>query len=67
METAAHEEQAVYRDLSNYWSLLAAGGVILGDDFAKYPGVRRAAQRFAQVSGARSQDLGDKFVLWSTA
>lgn len=60
---AAHDEAAVWRDLSNYWPLLAPGGVLLGDDFANYPGVRRAAMRFALEHGLTLEDCGDKFVL----
>jgi hypothetical protein len=60
---ASHDEDSVLRDLKAYWGLLRPGGVILGDDFAKYPGVRRAAQAFAAEAELDLVDYGDKFVL----
>ena len=60
---AAHEEAAVHRDMTAYWPLLAPGGVIIGDDFAKYPGVRAAALRFARETEREIEDHGDKFVI----
>jgi predicted O-methyltransferase YrrM len=60
---ASHHEPAVYRDLSAYWALLRPGGALVGDDFAKFPGVRRAALRFAAAVGREIEDHGDKFVL----
>lgn len=60
---AAHEEAAVYRDLADYWPLLAPGGALVGDDFANYPGVRAAALRFALEIGLAIEDHDAKFVL----
>ena len=60
---ASHEEGAVYRDLSAYWALLRPDGVIVGDDFAKFPSVQRAAARFAAEVGRDLENYGDKFVL----
>lgn len=60
---AAHEQDCVYRDLTNYWELLAPAGALLGDDFAKFPGVRQAVHRFVAETGASLDDRGDKYVL----
>jgi hypothetical protein len=45
-----HDEDDVYQDLVNYWSLLRPGGVLFGDDYwtAVGPGVINAVNRFAQ-------------------
>ena len=44
---AAHEEEPALRDFRLYWDLLAADGVLLGDDYMGWEGVTRAANRFA--------------------
>lgn len=59
----AHEEDAVYRDLRNYWPLLSPDGALIGDDF-NWDGVRRAAERFAAEEQLTIDARGDKFVLW---
>ncbi|WHU04029.1 CmcI family methyltransferase [Sphingomonas sp. NIBR02145] len=59
----AHEEDPVYRDLHNYWRLLAPGGALIGDDFG-WEGVRRAAERFAAETGLEIDARGEKFILW---
>lgn len=64
---AAHQEEAVFRDLSHYWPLLAPGGVLLGDDFVHFPGVRAAATRFAADNQLALEDWGEKFVLRAPA
>jgi hypothetical protein len=44
---ADHRYVSVYRDLNDAFSLLAPGGVILGDDYsADYPGVIQAVDEF---------------------
>jgi hypothetical protein len=37
----------VLRDLRLFWPLLAAGGVLMGDDYVGWPGVTRPATAFA--------------------
>ncbi len=46
---ASHNEDDVYQDLSNYWSLLREGGAIFGDDWhINWYGVVCAVNRFAK-------------------
>ena len=42
----SHEERDVYNDLENYVPLLDAKGVIFGDDWNNYPGVKSAVNRY---------------------
>lgn len=44
---ASHEEDDVYRDISNYYQLLNNNGVIFGDDYSDWLGVKNAVNRFA--------------------
>jgi len=49
---AAHEYDAVRRDLSAYWELLQPGGYLVGDDYLPiWPDVIRAADDFAAELG----------------
>lgn len=47
----AHEEEPAYKDLCNYSGLLGAGGILFGDDYPNWDGVRRAVHRFADERG----------------
>lgn len=44
---ASHEEEDVYKDINNYYNLLDNNGVIFGDDYSDWVGVRNAVNRFA--------------------
>jgi hypothetical protein len=57
----SHEEEDVYADLTDYWDLLAGGGVIFGDDYA-WTGVKMAVQRFAAERRLRLEHLDDKWL-----
>jgi hypothetical protein len=60
---ASHEEEDVFRDLLAYWQILAAGGIIFGDDYDEYwPGVRAAVRRFSGVIGLAVADEDGKWV-----
>ncbi|HVT44052.1 MAG TPA: class I SAM-dependent methyltransferase [Thermoanaerobaculia bacterium] len=61
---ADHEESAVYADLARYWRFLRPGGVLIGDDYnpAAFPGVVRAAQRFAREQSLSVEVHDVKFV-----
>ena len=43
----SHEEPDVYSDIVNYYDLLRGGGIIIGDDYKWFKGVRNAVQRFS--------------------
>lgn len=58
----SHEEEDVYADLTDYWDLLAAGGVLFGDDYA-WTGVRMAVDRFTGEHRLRLEHLQDKWLL----
>jgi predicted O-methyltransferase YrrM len=44
---AAHDFDACYGDLKNYWPLIADTGVMICDDYVLWPGVTRAVNTFA--------------------
>ena len=48
---ADHSEDAVYKDIMQYWNLLRAGGVMFGDDFGGYDGVPLAVKRASDKIG----------------
>jgi hypothetical protein len=63
-----HEATAVFADLTNYWPLVAPGGVMFGDDFiADWPGVVRAVQLFAEKVGLRPEVSANKWILRKSA
>lgn len=43
-----HTADGCYRDLMAYWELLTPGGVIFGDDYFVFPGVKEAVDGFCQ-------------------
>ena len=43
---ASHEENAVRADMEAYFPLLKKGGMLFGDDYKAWPGVRRAVDAF---------------------
>jgi predicted O-methyltransferase YrrM len=59
---AAHEENAVLRDMENAWSVLAPGGMLFGDDYTpNWPGVIAAVHRFIRARNLKG--VADD-VLW---
>lgn len=60
---AAHEYEPVLRDLEAFVPLLAAGGVVFGDDYPKAPGVVQAAHEVADRHGLTVMAGDGKFVL----
>jgi predicted O-methyltransferase YrrM len=45
---ASHEEEDVYKDITNYYELLEPGGVMFGDDYISWVGVKKAVDRFTK-------------------
>lgn len=43
---ASHEEDDVYKDISNYYELLDTNGVLFGDDYTNWIGVKKSVDRF---------------------
>ena len=60
---ASHEEEHVYEDLCNYWDVVADGGVLFGDDYFSWDGVRLAVDRFAKEQRKEPSFIDDKWVL----
>jgi len=58
---AAHEEDAVYRDIMDWYPKLKAGGIMCGDDWS-YPSVVRAVMRAAHEL---SQEVVTNDNFWS--
>ncbi len=47
----AHEEEPAYKDLNNYTALLSENGILFGDDYPNWDGVRCAVHRYADEQG----------------
>jgi predicted O-methyltransferase YrrM len=61
---ASHEEDDVYVDLCQYWSLLRPGGAMCGDDWDAYwYGVICAVSRFAKERGLNIQTVQHQWAL----
>jgi predicted O-methyltransferase YrrM len=61
---AAHEYDPVKKDLSNYFPILADGGVMVGDDFRKsWPGVVKAVEEYTTENDLNLHIDSPKFVL----
>jgi hypothetical protein len=58
----SHEEEDVFADLSDYWDLLAPGGIVFGDDYC-WTGVKMAVDRFSAVRRLELRHLEDKWLL----
>lgn len=43
---ASHDDTDVFMDLTSYWDILKVGGIIFGDDYYTWQGVRNAVDRF---------------------
>lgn len=50
---AAHEYECVLRDLNNSWEILRDGGILVMDDYIKWPSVTQAIDDFAAKVGAK--------------
>lgn len=59
---ASHEEDDVYSDLCNYWPLVSDNGVLFGDDYSNWDGVRLAVNRFGQEEQQNVQFVADKWI-----
>ena len=58
---ASHEKRFVYRDICDFWDVLAPGGVIFGDDFISVEDVRDAVRQFA---GERNLSVYNENEFW---
>lgn len=47
----SHEEEDVTSDLNMYWDLLKEGGIMFGDDYRYWHGVRQAVNNFSNSKG----------------
>ncbi len=58
---ASHEEEDVYRDIKNYHSILKSGGVIFGDDYGTWVGVRNAIDNFKKETSINYDVIDGNF------
>lgn len=58
---ASHEEEDVYRDIKNYYSLLAPNGIIFGDDYNSWAGVKKSVNVFCQENNISFDVLENNF------
>ena len=58
---ASHEEDDVYRDITNYYNLLSIGGVIFGDDYISWEGVNKSVNRFSEENNLTFDVIENNF------
>lgn len=58
---ASHEEEDVYIDIKNYYSLLPKDGIIFGDDYNDWQGVKNAVNKFSNENKINPQVLENNF------
>lgn len=63
---ADHTYRGCFQDLECYAGLLTDVGIMFGDDFVDFPGVRMAVSRFAFENNLRIQVSGPAWVLSSS-
>jgi predicted O-methyltransferase YrrM len=59
---SAHEADETFLELSAAWRLLAAGGVLMGDDLG-WDAVRTDVYRFAESVGAQVEVVGNQWLI----
>jgi hypothetical protein len=59
---ASHEEDDVYKDLSNYYELLENNGIMFGDDYQRsWPGVINSVNRFSKEKNIELEIIDNNF------
>jgi cephalosporin hydroxylase len=60
---AGHQEREVYADLQDWWPKTKKA--LIGDDYSpQWPGVMKAADRFASENNIPIEIMDSKFILW---
>ena len=57
----SHEEMDVAIDIDNYYRLLNKGGVIFGDDYFNFIGVRRAVDEFVKKNNLSLETMDNQY------
>jgi predicted O-methyltransferase YrrM len=60
---AAHEYEAVKRDINAYYDLIEDDGLLIGDDYLVWEGVTRAADDFASERDLHLAGVHGKFII----
>lgn len=58
---ASHEEDDVYYDVKHYYNHLDSRGIIFGDDFKAWPGVRKGLDRFIKEADVQYEVVDSNF------
>lgn len=59
---ASHEEDDVYKDIKNFYSILSPNGVIFGDDYTKdWPGVVNSVNKFKDEMNLNLEIINNNF------
>jgi len=58
---ASHEYEDVIDDIKSYYEILSEGGIIFGDDFYSFEGVRRAVLEFSASLSLRPEIIEKNF------
>jgi len=60
---ASHDEEDVYTDLINYYKIINKEGILFGDDYNAWIGVKTAVEKFTKNFGLNFEILEDNFWL----
>jgi len=60
---ASHDEADVYLDICNYYELLDKGGILFGDDYTTWAGVKAAVNNFKKEKNVKVDVVGKSWII----
>jgi len=63
---SSHEVMETFKEVCTFWEVLQVGGVLLGDDYHGFPGVRHDVDMFVEKSKAKLTHIGNQWYIQKT-
>eukprot|EP00775_Hariotina_reticulata_P008500 gene8500-8682_t len=63
---SSHEVMETYKELCTFWEVLRTGGILLGDDYKSFKGVRHDVDEFVAKSNTKLVHIGKQWYIHKT-